>query len=148
MYTVSCVVGRECLLWPVCSLDKTLLAFALLHFVQVQICLLLQISLDFQCFHSHPLWWTMPNQVVNIFHFAVVLVLRKNIAVCIPWVGTRTLPLGCTMISWPFLPSLSISSLPWLASVWTYPLDLRESHGSWSLLPTNKKWVTEKGFPG
>ena len=28
----SCVVGG-CLLWPVCSLGKTLLAFALLHFV-------------------------------------------------------------------------------------------------------------------
>ena len=29
----SCVVGRRCLLWPVCSLGKTLLAFALLHSV-------------------------------------------------------------------------------------------------------------------
>ena len=27
----SCVVGRGCFLWPVCSLGKTLLAFALLH---------------------------------------------------------------------------------------------------------------------
>ena len=26
-----CVVGRECFLWPVCSLGKTLLAFTLLH---------------------------------------------------------------------------------------------------------------------
>ena len=39
----SCVVGRGCLLWPVNSLGKTLLAFALLHFVfQGQIYLLLQ----------------------------------------------------------------------------------------------------------
>ena len=30
---ISCVVGKECLLWPVCSFDKILLAFALLHFV-------------------------------------------------------------------------------------------------------------------
>ena len=30
---ISCVTGRECLLWPVCSLGETLLAFALLHFV-------------------------------------------------------------------------------------------------------------------
>ena len=30
---ISCVVGRGCLLWPVHSLDKTLLAFALLNFV-------------------------------------------------------------------------------------------------------------------
>ena len=44
----SCVVGRGCLLWPVHSLSKTLLAFALLHFVlQGQSCLLLQLSLDF-----------------------------------------------------------------------------------------------------
>ena len=36
----SCVVGSGCLLWPVCSLGKTLLAFALLHSVlQGQICL-------------------------------------------------------------------------------------------------------------
>ena len=42
----SCVVGRGCLLWPVRSFGKTLLAFALLHFVlQGQICLLLQASL-------------------------------------------------------------------------------------------------------
>ena len=44
----SCVVGRWCLLWPVRSLGKTLLAFALLHSVlQRQICLLLQVCLDF-----------------------------------------------------------------------------------------------------
>ena len=42
---VSFVFGRECLLCPVCSLGKTLLAFALLHFVhQGQTCLLLQVS--------------------------------------------------------------------------------------------------------
>jgi len=51
----SCVVGRECLLWPVHSLGKTLLAFVLLHFVlQGQICLLLQVSLDFLLLHSSP----------------------------------------------------------------------------------------------
>ena len=37
---IACVVGRGCLLWPVHSLGKTLLAFALLHFVlQGQTCL-------------------------------------------------------------------------------------------------------------
>ena len=45
---VSCVDGKGCLLWPVCSFDETLLVFALLHFVcQGQTWLLLQISLDF-----------------------------------------------------------------------------------------------------
>ena len=37
---ISCVVGRGCLLWPVHSLGKTLLVFALLHSAfQGQICL-------------------------------------------------------------------------------------------------------------
>ena len=54
----SCVVGRGYLQWPVCSLGKTLLAFALLHFVvQGQICLFLQVSLDFLLLHSSALWW-------------------------------------------------------------------------------------------
>ena len=53
-----CALGRGCLLWPVCSLGKTLLAFALLHFVlQGQSCLFPQISLDFLLLHSSPLWW-------------------------------------------------------------------------------------------
>ena len=54
----SCVVGRGCLLWPVRSLGKTQLAFALLHSVfQGQICLLLQVSLDFLLLHFNPLKW-------------------------------------------------------------------------------------------
>ena len=59
MYRViSCIVGKGCLLWPVCSLDKALLAFALLHFVlQGQTCLLFQVSLDFLLLHYNPLWW-------------------------------------------------------------------------------------------
>ena len=53
----SCVIGRGCLLWPVHSLGKTLLAFALLHSVlHSQICLLLQVFLDFLHLRSHPLW--------------------------------------------------------------------------------------------
>ena len=37
---------------------KTLLGFALLHFVlQGQIFLLLQVSLDFPLLHSNPMWW-------------------------------------------------------------------------------------------
>ena len=47
----SCVVGRECSLWPVCSLGKTLLACALLHSVfQGQLCPFLQVFLDFLTF--------------------------------------------------------------------------------------------------
>ena len=55
---VSSVVGRRCLLWTVCSLGRTLLAFSLLHFVlQGQSCPLLQASLDFLLLHYSPLSW-------------------------------------------------------------------------------------------
>ena len=55
---VSCVVGRGCVLWPGHSLGKPLLACALLHFIlQGQICLLLQVFLDFLPLHSSPLKW-------------------------------------------------------------------------------------------
>ena len=54
----SCIAGKGYLLWPVCSLDKTLLAFALLHFVlQGQTSLLFQVSLAFLLLHSNVLWW-------------------------------------------------------------------------------------------
>ena len=62
----SCVVGRGCLLWSLCSVGKPLLAFALFHFVlQGQTCLLLQVSLDlllfaFQC----PMMKRTPFQVL------------------------------------------------------------------------------------
>ena len=55
---VSCVVEKWRLLLPSCSLDKTLLAFTLLHFVsQGQTCQLVWVSLDFLLLHSNPLWW-------------------------------------------------------------------------------------------
>ena len=44
---------------------------------------------------------------------------------------TRTLPWGCTIVSWLLLPCLCIPSLSWLASVWTCLLDLREGPGGW-----------------
>ena len=54
----SCVVGRGCLLWPVHSLGKILLAFALLYSVfQGQISLLFQVFLDFLLLYSSFLKW-------------------------------------------------------------------------------------------
>ena len=50
---------------------------------------------------------------------------------CIPWGGTRTLPQGCTVVSWLLLPCLCIPSFPWLAILWTCLLELREGHGGW-----------------
>ena len=55
---VSGVVGKQYLLWPSCSLDKTPLAFTLPHFVlRGQICLLFLISLDLLLLLSNPLWF-------------------------------------------------------------------------------------------
>ena len=54
----SCVVRRGCLLRPVHFLGKTLLVFALLYSAfQGQICLLLQVFLDFLLLHSSHLKW-------------------------------------------------------------------------------------------
>ena len=70
MYSqLLCCWKKWCLLWPLCSLDKTLLAFALLHFVfQGQTCLLFRVSLDFLLLHFNPLWWK--------WHLFLVLVLE------------------------------------------------------------------------
>ena len=74
---VSCVVGRRCLLWPVHPLGKTLLSFALLHFLlQGQTCLFLQVFLDFLFLHSSPLWWKG-----LFFFFFLVLVLEGLVGI-------------------------------------------------------------------
>ena len=92
--------------------------------------------------------WRMLHQVVHLpfvggFSSAEEL---KDIIMCIPWGGTRTLPQGCTIVSWLLLPCHCIPSLPWLATVWMCPLELRDGHGGWKLFPTNKKQRTQKGF--
>ena len=52
---ISCVDEKGYLLWLVYSLGRIQLSFALLHFVlQGQICLLLQVYLDFLLLHSNP----------------------------------------------------------------------------------------------
>ena len=80
----SCVIGRGCLLWPVHSLGKTLLAFALLYFVfQGQICLLLRVFLDFLLLLSSPLWVLVLEGLVG-FHGSVQLQLLQHY-----WAGHR-----------------------------------------------------------
>ena len=65
---IPCVFGKGCLLWPVCSLDNTLLTFALLRFVlQGQTYLLFGKLLD-SCCALQPLWWKG--------HLFLVLVLK------------------------------------------------------------------------
>ena len=67
----SCVVGRGCLLWPVSSLGRTPLAFALLHSTfQGQICLLLQVFLDFLLLHSSPLQFYITwGEIITVYSF-------------------------------------------------------------------------------
>ena len=66
----SCVAGRGCLLWPVHFLGKTLLVFALLHSTfQGQICLLLQVFLDFYFYSCIP----APYNEKDIFFWVLVL---------------------------------------------------------------------------
>ena len=87
MCRVFCFVGRGCLPWPLCSLGKTLLAFALLHFLfQGQICLLLQVSLNFRLLHSSLLWWNG--------YLSLVLVLEGLVG------HHRTIQLQCLQHYW------------------------------------------------
>ena len=81
----SCVIGRRCLLWLVRSLGRTLLAFVLLHSVlQGQICLLLQVFLDFLLLHSsslerkgHLFWVLVLKDLVGL-HRTVQLQLLQH----------------------------------------------------------------------
>ena len=70
----------------------------------------------------------------------------KDTVMYIPWGGTRTLPQDCTIVSWLLFPCSCIPSLPWLATVWICPLELREGQGGWRLFPANKKRGTQKWF--
>ena len=81
----SCVVGRGCLLWPVCSLGKTLLAFVLLHSVLLgQICLLLKVSLDLLLLHFSLLslkghvFWVLDLEGLVGLHRTVQLQLLQH----------------------------------------------------------------------
>ena len=80
----SCVVGRGCLLWPVHSFGRTLLAFALLHFVlQGQICLLLQVSwLPTFAFQSPVMKWQ------NVVHWRREW---QTTSVFLPWVPRNSM---------------------------------------------------------
>ena len=95
----SLVFGRGYLLWPVCSLGKTLLAFEMLHFVfQGQTCLLFQLSLDSLLLHSNPLWWkglffTLVLEAVVGLHRTSHLQLLLH-----HWLGHRVGLLWCWMV--------------------------------------------------
>ena len=114
----SCVVGRGCLLWPVRSLGKTLLAFALLHSVlQGQIFLLLQVFLDFLLLHSSPLYWKrhlfgvlILEILVALHQFSSVQSLSHVQLFVTPWIAACQASLSNTN-SWSLLRLMSIKSV-------------------------------------
>ena len=131
----SCVVGRGCLLWPVRSLGRTLLAFALLHSIlQGQICLLLQVFLDCLLLHSSPqlwkghLFWVLVLKGLVGLHRTVQLQLLQHY-----WLGHRLgllwyLPWKRTEIILSFLrlhPSTAFRTL--LLTMMATPFLLRDS---------------------
>ena len=97
---ISCVIGRGCLLWWLCPFGRILLAFPLLHFVLWgQICLLLQVSLDFLLLYSNLLWW--------MEHLFLMLVLEGLVGLhrtsqfqllWHQWLGHRVGLLWCWMV--------------------------------------------------
>ena len=71
------VVEKWYLLWPMHSLGRMQLAFALIHFVlQGQTCLLLHISLDFLLLHSNPQWWI--QHLFSVFVLGGLLGLHRT----------------------------------------------------------------------
>ena len=116
---ISCVVGRGCLLWPVRSLGKNLLAFALLHFVlQGQSCLLLKVFLDFLLLYSSSLWWKG--------HLFLVLVLEglvghhRTVQLQLLWHYCWGIDVDYCHIEWFALKTTEIIlSFVWLHPSWT-----------------------------
>ena len=108
---ISWVVGKGCLLRPPCSFDKTLLAFALIHFVlQHQTCLLFRVTRDFLLLHSSPLWWkwhlfwvSVLEGVVGLHQFCSSVMSNSET----PWTTARQASLSITN-SWRLLKLMSI----------------------------------------
>ena len=88
VHVATCLLccWKACLLGPVCSLGRILLAFALLHFVlQDQTCLLLRVFLDFLLLHSPVMnrtfffMWVLGSLVVFIELFSFFSVSGQGI---------------------------------------------------------------------
>ena len=96
----SCVVGSGCLLWPVCSLGQTLVVFALLHSVfQGQICLLLQVFLDFLL--CIPVPCNKKDIFLGVFVLKGLVGLHRTIQLQLLqhyWLGHRLGLLWCWMV--------------------------------------------------
>ena len=64
----------------------------------------------------------------------------------LPLRGNQVLHQGCTNVYRLLLPCICILSLPWLTTVLTCPLELREGHEDWSLFPVIKRSIGHKDF--
>ena len=85
-----------------------------------------------------PLWFSLLG--------GLVLEKSSKILLCI---FLEEEPGPCPKAALLFLDCFSslhfcIPSLPWLATAWTCPLELREGHGGWNSFPKNKKWGIQK----
>ena len=113
---ISCIVERRCLLWPIHSLGRTLLAFALLHFVLPgQICSAL--GLPLLCFLSH--LWGIQGEINTLVFIGRIAKMKLLVAQLFPTVTTWTLahqlPLSMAFSrqeSWSWLPFPSPGDLP------------------------------------
>ena len=134
---VSCVVGRGCLLWPVCSLGKTLLVFDLLRFVlQGQTCLLLQVSLDFLLLYSSPLWWKG--------HLFLCVSSRRSCRSS--WNWSTSASSASVVETWTWI-TLILKGLPCkrIKIILSF-LRLHPSTAFWTLLLTEGYSIPSKGF--
>ena len=76
----SLLLLEEGVCYDQCSLGKTLLAFALIHFVlQDQTFLWLPVSLDFLLLYSSPLWWKG-----HLFLVLILIGLHRTIQLQLP----------------------------------------------------------------
>ena len=90
------------------------------------------------------LWVTYISHLVEVSISAKQL---KDVSLCIPWGVARTLPQGCTIVFWLFLPSLHIFSLLWLAIAWSALWNSgKVMEAEWCLFPVIKIKGTQKGF--
>ena len=147
---ISCIVGRRCLLRIACSLGKTLLAFALLHFVvHGQTCLLLQVSLDFLLLHFSPLWWKghwFSRAAIRKYHQLNGLNSKHSMYVCIyiyiythTYIHTHTHTYNC----------LEVRNLKWgYWQGWLFLRAVKEnlSHTSLSLFWLSSPYVSSCGL--
>ena len=119
----SCVVGRGCWLWPVHSLGRTLLTFVLLHSVlQGQICLLLQVFLDFLLLHSTLFWVLVLKGLVGLHRIVQLQLLQRyrlgpRLGLLWYWMVCLGNELDCTWITpLQLLSPRTPFGLPWFLS--------------------------------